>query len=234
MLEYHNFRLENRFREFASKYASLYSKDAWEFIENNFYNNIHKRCAPDILMQVYAELGLYQSPAKFYHRHLKIIKDNFPIDGNIIDIGSGMIPSFANLMASEQRRLGKGTITIYEPLLLEMTPKYSNMELHKEDFTTNTDISKYDLVTGIMPCGATESILESAIKNRKNFYVAMCGCVHSPLSYFYGYLGTSPELYQEKVIEDAKELMKTYDNGTLIITRLKNTEINYPILYNKK
>jgi len=224
----------NKFKLFKEKYQHSYSEEAWKYIEENFLKEIHGKEAPDILMQVYSELDIYPSPAVFYKRHLELIKKHFPITGNVLEIGSGRIPAFANLLASEQLKLGKGTVTIYEPLLVEMTPKHSNITIHKEEFTPSTDVKPYDLITGILPCDVTETILESAIENQKDFYVAMCGCVHSPLSYFYGFYGTSPQLYQEEVIEKAKSLVKQYDDGELMVTRLKNTEINYPILYNRR
>ncbi len=226
--------LKTKFVEFAKKYKSLYSKSAWEYIEEEIFNALKENDAPDILMQIYSELKINPSPARFYQHHLKLVKENFPIDGNIVDIASGMLPAFANLLAEEQLHIGKGTVTIYEPLLLSMEPKHPNITLHKEEFTSDTDLSKYDLVTGIMPCDATEIILENAIRNHKNFYVAMCGCVHDPLAYYYGYMGIAPEVYQEKVIAKAEKLLKEYDDGTLEVTQLKNTELNYPILYNKK
>lgn len=228
-------KLKSRFQRFADKYSSKYSDSAWEYIEENFFKELHSNCAPDILMQVYSELEINPSPAMFYHKHLRLLKKLFPIDGNIVEVGSGRIPAFANLLAREQIHIGKGTITLYEPLLVELNPKYPNMTLHKEYFNTDTDISNADLVVGIMPCEATESILESAISNQKDFYVAMCGCVHSPWESMYPFgFSTSPEIYQQQVIEKAKKLMKEYNMGELEVTRLKNTEIDYPILYNKK
>lgn len=224
----------DKFQVFKERYQQLYTEEAWKYIEENFFDGLKEKDAPDILMQVYSFLGINPSPARFYRRHLKLLRDNFPITGNVIEIGSGMLPAFAYLIANEQRKIGSGTITIYEPLLVEAFPKYSNMVFHKELFSHDTDITDYDLVTGIMPCEATETILESAIRNRKDFYVAMCGCVHSPMSYFYGLYGTSPELYQQRVIEDARALSKKYDNGEIEVTRLKNTELDYPILYNKR
>lgn len=226
--------IKKKFENFKLQYQSLYSEEAWQYIEENFFKGLEENDAPDILMQIYSFLDIKPSPARFYHRHLKLLKNLFPINGNIIDIGSGMIPAFGTLVAAEQRKIGAGTITLYDPLLLDMAPKYPNMILQKQTFSSDTDISSYDLVTGIMPCEATESILNAAIKNRKDFYVAMCGCVHSPLDYFYGFYGTSPELYQRMVIEDTKALLKEYDNGTLVVTNLKNTELNYPILYNRR
>ena len=71
---------------------------------------------------------------------------------------------FANKLAYEQLKINKGTITIYEPLLVDAKAKYPNMTIHKEDFTQKTDITKFDLVTGIMPCEATETIIEQACR----------------------------------------------------------------------
>lgn len=234
MSEYKN-QLKKRFEVFKDKYSHKYSPKAWEYIEDNFFDMIHSNETPDILMQVYSELDITPSSAMFYRKHLKLLKSKFPIDGNILEIGSGRIPAFANLIASEQNRIKKGTITIYDPLLVELTPKYHNMTLHKEYFNLDTDVSMYDLLVGIMPCEATESILESAISNKKDFYVAMCGCVHSPWESMYPFgFSTSPEIYQQQVISKAKKLMKEYNMGELGVTKLRTSPINYPILYNRQ
>ena len=227
--------IQSRFKYFKDKYSTKYSKEAWEYIEDHFFEDINERDVPDILMQVYSDLDIKPSGARFYHKHLHLLKSLFPIDGNIVEIGSGRIPAFANMLAKEHMRIGAGTITIYEPLLVELTPKLPNIEIHNEYFTNDTDISNKDLVVGIMPCEATESILESAIKNRKDFYVAMCGCVHSPFSSMYGFgFGLSPYIYQQQVINKTEKLLSEYDNGRLEVTKLKNTEIDYPILYNRR
>ena len=226
--------LRSKFEAFKAKYADKYEPEAWKYIEENFFENIHNDETPDIIMQIYSELGIFPSAANFYRKHLKLLRSIFPIDGNIVEVASGRIPAFANMIASEQCRIGKGTITIYEPLLIEMTPKYPNMTLHKEYFYKDTDIKSADLVVGIMPCESTELILENAIKSDKDFYVAMCGCVHSPLEYFYGCYGTSPEMYQEQVIGNAESLLKEYSDDKLEVTKMHNTPFDYPILYRKK
>ena len=227
--------LKIRFANFKAKYSNKYSKEAWEYIEENFFNMIDSKETPDILMQVYSELGINPSAAVFYKKHLKLLKSIFPIDGNIVEVASGRIPAFANMLAKEQGKIGKGTVTIYEPLLVELEPKYQNITIHNEYFQEDTDISFADLVVAIMPCEATEVILESAIKNRKPFYIAMCGCVHSPLASMYSFgFGTSPEIYQRQVISKAKSLIAEYGGAELQVTKLKDSPIDYPILYRKK
>ncbi len=227
--------LKMKFENFKTKYSSKYSKEAWEYIEENFFSMIHSKETPDILMQIYSELGINPSAAVFYKKHLKLLKSIFPLDGNIVEVASGRIPAFANMLAKEQGKLGKGTVTIYEPLLVELEPKYPNMTIHNEYFREDTDIAFADLVVAIMPCDVTETILENAIKSGKPFYVAMCGCVHSPWASMYSFgFGTSPEIYQQQVMAKAESLIEEYGGEELQVTKLKNSPIDYPILYRKK
>lgn len=225
--------LRIRFNAFKEKYKDLYSKEAWDYIEEHFFSDLHEFEVPDILMQVYSELGVYPSPAIYYRQHLKELKSHFNLDRNILDVGSGMIPAFANLIAEEQIRLGKGTITVYDPVLVQTVPKFDNMMLHRELFDENTDISSYDLITGLMTCEVTPLLIERAINNDKDFYIAMCGCVHAPLRSMSGLVGTSPDIYQEMVIDKAKTLIKD-KNRELFVTRIHNNPHNYPVLYSKK
>jgi len=186
------------------------------------------------MMQIYGKMDIHPSAADFYRNQLELIKELFPIDGNIVEVGSGNFPIFAEELAKEQLKIGKGTITIYEPLLFDMTPKYPNMTLHKEEFTEETDLTGADLIIGIHPCKATWAILINAIKNRKNFFVAMCGCDHTPGAEYMDYIDQSPGLFQEVTIEETKRLLKQYPNGKLHITKLKDYPMPYPVLYNKK
>lgn len=218
---------------FCKQYKDLYDTDAWLYIEDNFWTYIFSPGAPDILMQIYAELGIESTKGSYYKRQLTNLKNRFDIGCNILDIGSGMIPSFANLLANEQLRIGKGTVTIYEPLLLSQKPKYHNMTLHKENFASDTHIKEFDLLTGILPCGATESIIENACRNQKDFYIAMCGCTH--FEYIPWGMYVTPEMYQDYIIDKTNRLLEEYDNGTLIVERLEGEkELDYPILYNRK
>ena len=228
-----NTKLVSTFNKFKKKYQPLYPKRAWEFIENEFYRGMKSYRIPDILMQVYSELGLTNKGSSFYKKHLQLIRSLFPLDGNILEVGSGYIPALANLIANEQLKIGKGTITIYEPLLVDMTPKYPNMILNKKYFNKTVDVSQYDLIIGILPCEVTKTIIESACINKKDFYVALCGCVHIPDEIYYALFGAT-ELYQQDIIEKTQALVSEHNNGILEITKLKNSQIPYPILYNRR
>lgn len=226
-----------KLKKYLSMYASGYDSSALEYINDNFFKFINRDDAPDILMQIYSELGVYSDKNNFYMQHVNNIKQNFDIGTNILDIGSGCMPAFANLLAQEQLKLGSGTITLYDPLLVMKNPKYKNMKLNKTLFTNDMSVESYDIITGILPCDATELIIQKACENRKNFYVAMCGCDHSNSiysNYYYG-LDDYENYYQEFVIDKTLKLLKKYDNGTLKIQRLPSSfSIYYPILFNKK
>jgi len=216
-----------KYQEFLELYSDQYDKDALEFIKDNFFTYIHKKASPDILMQIYHELGIKNESTLFYKLHLKKLQDKFSLDRNILEIGSGYIPAFAEEISSYQQHINKGTITIYEPLLIKMN---DNINSHKEKFTIDTDISKYDLLVGILPCDATETIIEAACKNNKDFYIAMCGCVHRETG---SELVYNPISYQHYIIDKTEYYLEKYNNGTLEIDRI-NHDIDYPILSNKK
>lgn len=228
--------LLEKLREYLSKYSSGYDVSALKYIEDNFLDCIDGEFVPDILMQIYSELGIYSDENNFYLQHVNILKQNFDIKTNILDIASGFMPAFGNLLAQEQLKLGSGTITLYDPALVTQEPKYRNMKLNKVLFTKDMSVESYDLITGILPCDATELIIEKACENRKNFYVAMCGCDHSNSAYSSYYYGQSyEEYYQDYVIDKTEELLKKYGNGNLKIKRLpKHFSAQYPILFNQK
>lgn len=221
------------FEKFAEEYRDKYPVELWEFIENKFWEHVISCTSPDVLMQVYSEIGVESPDGNFYKEHIRKIKESFDIRGNILDVGSGLIPSFANLLAYEQQKIGKGTVTIYEPLLLKTEPKYSNMKLYKKEFTSRTNIKEFDLITGILPCDATETIIEQACRNRKDFYIAMCGCTH--FNFITWGMPISSEAYQEYVINQTKILLEKYNNGELVVERLDDKyDIKSPILRNRR
>ncbi len=252
MVKFYKEEIRNRLYEFLNENKDGYTEDELDFIKNFFWINFKSFATIDILMQLYDEIGVYEILKEaatsgkisnkflrdsFYEMHLKKLQDFFPIDGNILDVASGYIPAFGNNIAKKQLQIGTGKITVCDPSLIIKESKYKNMILCKEEFTTNTDVTKYDLITGIMPCEATVPIIEAACKSQKDFYVAMCGCVHFPnddLMVDYGVQYLVDE-YQDYVIDFTERALKKYDNGKLHIERLDSKYgIDYPILINKK
>ena len=149
--------LKLRYEKFLLKYESLYEERMINYIKEHFWDSMDE-VVPDVLMQLYSEFGILKN--NLYLEHLNKLKEKFDITGNILDIGSGVIPAFGNLVAKEQLKIGSGTITLYDPMIILDKTKYPNMRLVKKEFTLNTDVHDFNLITGILPCGATEDIIE--------------------------------------------------------------------------
>lgn len=223
--------ISEAYKAFLKQYKDKYRKYQVDIIKEDFWYYLGETEAPDIIMQIYSELGIVGDKGDFYDLHIKKILENFNIGCHITDVASGFFPSFANKLAQEQLKINKGTITLYEPLLVVDKPKFPNMTLKKECFTLNTDITSTDLVTSIFPCEITLPIIEQACRNQKDFYIAMCGCSHLKM----GFHIVPPLVFQDHVMLETQKLLKEYDNGELVVDYLGDEyEFNFPILYNRK
>ena len=220
-----------KFMAFLDSNSTRYPKDVLRYMKLHGLPLINRsdKIIPLIALQAFSELGINEDATQIYRDHIDMIRNHFSLDRNICDIGGGYLPAFANLVAEEQLKIGKGTITVYDPRLVFNEPKYINMTLHKEYFTTNTDVSNYDLLVGIYPCEATEAIIESAIKNDKDFYVAMCGDAHSSDG-----SRITKVAYREKVINTANNLALANGNYEMEVTKFDDPIYSYPIVIGKR
>lgn len=223
-----NKKAQTLFDTFLRKYSNKYDPFVLNCIKHNFYNGIGQRTGFYQIFQIYSELGIFNDEDNPYVAYLNNFKSHFDVGCNILDVASGHIPAFANLLAKEQLKIGKGTVTIYDPVIVYDKPKYPNMKMYHEKFTMKTDIKDYDIITGIFPCEATEIMLDQACKYNKDFYIALCGCVPDD----YRYDEFLPEDFHDELIYQANSLL----NGELVsVDRLDNKyEIDNPILYYKK
>ena len=222
-----------KLRRYMRKYGRHYTDTCREYINENFLEYLDCPTAPDVLMQIYESVGCGVREGSFYNAHFHRIQNMYGLDRNILEIGGGMMPAFAQKVATAQAETKKGTITVYDPDLIITKPGFKNLTLCKEEFSTEHDIHSYDLVMGLLPCDATEAIITSACRAQKEFYVAMCGCTHFDFYDPFGYY--TPRMYQNYVIELAQDLLKDTDNGELMIDYLPEEHgIDYPILYNRK
>lgn len=222
-----------KLKQYMEKYGHLYTKTCREYIEENYLYFLRYPTAPDVLMQIYETISAGYGQRSFYNAHFNKIQELFGLDKNVLEIAGGKMPAFANKVATYQQQTKKGSITVYDPELIITKPNFKNLRLYKEEFSTKTDIHSYDLVMGLLPCDATESIISASCRAKKDFYVAMCGCTHfegiSPFT------PVSPYVYQQYVMDMAEDLLKKYDNGELVVDYLpQEYEIDYPILYNRK
>ena len=134
----------------------------------------------------------------------------------------------------------KGTITVYDPNLY-ITEEYKNLTYEEKDslklklinrrFTPLVNVRSSDVIIGLLPCGASSTIIKSAIRYNKDFMIALC----DSCSYF-EYFDTNEEdlEWPNKFIEDATKIVEENGLGKLKVKTLKEIGDNYPIIYNDR
>lgn len=219
---------KDRLIKYLKKYGPHYDKANLDFIKTYFLTYLGRR-SPDVrLAQIYSYIGAYPDNVDPYIGYLDVLKKYFNIEQDILDIASGDFPAFGLHLAREQLKLNNGSVTLYDPNMVLEKPLTSNMILHKENFTLLTDISKYNLVTSILPCSVTEVFLERVLREDKEFLIALCSCLS------HGIHGEKIRSHEE-IIYDVNERINKMGNGKLKVeyldSRYKN---NLPILIYKK
>lgn len=96
------------------------------------------------------------------------------------------------------------------------------IEYLKAYFTQNTPIWDYDLIIGLEPCDATEHIIRSCLKRKKEFVVVLCGVPHKRLD------GKKP-----KSIEDWRDYLVSIDKEHLLLERTDELDFRPYIIRNR-
>lgn len=169
--EIYNFKI--KLLDFLSKYGQNYPPKVAASILKNFLSNDYSTegtaCS---LSQMYQMVGVYDLlPDNSYSRFLKELKARFDINKKLLEVGCGYYPAFAEKLAKEQTR---GSIDAIDPCVV--TENVKGVNVKKECFTQNYDISKYDLIYGIRPCEATFEMIISANRANKDLFLQACGC----------------------------------------------------------
>ena len=111
-----------------------------------------------------------------YYQTMQEIEQEFGLDRDIFEVGCGMFPSLARIIAKRQQEIGKGTITAFDPELV--TKVVDGVHLVKEKFTLTTPLPKNALIIGRKPCEATEIMIKAASKNNAELFLKLCYCNH--------------------------------------------------------
>ncbi len=197
-------------------YQDKYPELAVEFIKEHFLERMPISDTTDVLKQIYALFGILDESENCYLGFSNMVGERYGWDSNILEIGGGFFPMFSKYVDESQRESGsKGTITTYDPDLI--VDSLGNIKLHKENFTEEMSIESYDLLVGIMPCEATRMIIRKATQEHKEFFLAMCGCVHSRSSFIpsalIGYDNYVDEIYNLAKLQEKDGFEVTKETG---------------------
>lgn len=217
--------LQQKISSYLASHQDDYTEEEKEYIMRNYCYGMYTDFTDPLLRQIYSELNLMDDEHNIYLGFISILSKIHGIDKNIVEVGCGRLPSLAKYIALRQKT---GTITVYDPKLISIKHP-SNLKLCKERFTSNTSIANVDLIIGFMPTLATEDILSYAYENKKDFVIALSDILTAKDIYEQEDIWTD---WQQSIIYDAKEKVKSKGLGTLGITTLSKYDNPYPIIYN--
>lgn len=218
-----------RIRNFLEEHKNDYTEEEREFLLNNCTWGRKTNLVCDLLHQIYDHLGMIEDTTNIYSGFIDLIDQEFGLEQSITEVGGGRIPCLGKHIALRQK---KGNITVYDPKMIkEMTKNPpSNLILKKESFTPTTDITNQTLLIGFMPCTATQLLIETACKKKKDFIIALCDGMdgHDDINLDY-------EInWQLEMIYNARKQLRDNDRGYLEVTDLEEYGISYPIIYSKQ
>ena len=213
-------------REYVKEHMGDYSNLEIRYLLSNADMLEHTLNLPDTMRQIYDELGLIDDDKNAYKAFVDLLKDNFDINRNIIEVGGGVIPSVAKRISSMQ---DTGSVTVYDPKLSKSQKSNDNLILKKQRFELNTDVSGADMLIGFMPCDATELLIRKATDNKLDFLVALCEGGHYEFDDFF-----DTEAWTESICYIANQGICDNFLGKLVKTDLKTYGDPYPVIYNKR
>ena len=219
----------NMFRKYLNEYGSAYSDSSRKFVEETFLKLTEPGETPDILVQLYAKFGMLSDSENIYLGFSKMIGEQYGWNTKILEVGGGYYPIFSKYIDDAQKKNGKGTITVMDPVIV--TNKLGRVKLQKEEFSHDMNVSQFDLLVGICPCEATTEIIKSAVINQKEFFIAMCGCTHFPMTdmpWFYGH-----SYIYRMWVEEILYLAREQEKDGFIIHQEMVDNFPYPIIYSK-
>lgn len=154
-----------------------YPDDMYDFLVNNYkYYMGNPKSSFDILRQIYSKYEVIDKSEDIYFGLRNKISELYTLNNDIVEIASGPYPRLAEIIDEKQRKSKKGTINVYEPLLV--TKGLGNVKLHKEEFNLNTKIKEGSLLIASAPCKVTLDIIRKANEENLEFFIALCGCYH--------------------------------------------------------
>lgn len=216
-------------KQFMTEYESYFTEEEKSLILSTSTDS-SKAFLYDVVRQVFDELGFIDEEDNIYSGFINIIEKEFGLEKNIVEVGGGVVPSLAKKIALKQK---KGTITVYDPRLIEtLHQDIPNLTLKKELFTKDTKETKANLYIAFMPCEATQQIIGTVGENRQDFIIAACeGGPHGEIFDYF----ESDEEWLHCMLWYARRNVENAGLGELIVSNeLEKYNDPYPVFYNKR
>lgn len=216
-----------RLDKLSTQYPAAYSRLESIHIYQYFYLGRTNDYIDNILQEALDQIDVLEESRNFYKIYTDLLESNYGLDHNIVEVGGGRFARLAKHMAKRQT---SGNITMYDPNLLSTQTNQPNLLLLKDIFSHNTQLGNTETLVGLLPCEATDVMIDLACKNKINFQIALCDCLIPDF-----FLGTEneEEAFKRYVIDPIKDKVKDAGMGNLEVLYLKEYDFENPIIYTK-
>ncbi|MCH5166525.1 MAG: hypothetical protein J1F35_01405 [Erysipelotrichales bacterium] len=227
LTEEQKFIFKAKLIDFLEEYFYLYSEEEKYMINSYFLGRAFEDNKPiDIMDEIYQEIGVYDAVTdNIYSDFYNVMTSYLSINQRLLEVGCGILPSFAKMMVKKQRC---GSLIVIDPNV-RLERAYGFAMLRRE-FNQDFDITDIDLLYGIQTCGATLDMIKLANAKNKDLCLLPCACKHFP----YDEAGK----YKNATLEDWYAYLENLIESTLPEDRefIKETapSINYPIYITRK
>lgn len=216
-------------KNYLEKYPDIFTDFEKKYLLGCACSNVKFALVPDLVREVYDELGLLEDEENIYLGFIDLIQQNFDIsDRKIVEVGGGVLPRLGERIALIQN---KGNITVYDPRLSPYKSDGEKLKLVRSKFTGNQAFENVDFLFGFMPCEAADIIVDTATDKKIDFMIALCegGSHGDEFDYF-----EDEEEWRSSLISRAKAKVKKQEMGTLGIEYMKKYGNPYPVIYNQR
>lgn len=215
--------------KFISEYKNYFTEEEIKILLSSSLKS-SKLFLQDVVRQVFDELDFIDEEDNVYSGFINIIEKEFGLERNIVEVGGGVVPSLAKKIALKQQ---KGTITVYDPRLIEtLHQDIPNLVLKKQMFTKETKEEKADLYIAFMPCEATQQIIGTVGENKQDFIIA--ACEGGPHGEMFDYFESDDE-WLHCMLWYARRTIEKAELGELVVSEeLEKYNDPYPVFYNRR
>lgn len=162
-----NYKLSQFFKEYGDY---LLEREIRYIKEHMFDEDLYINTT---ILEIYEHLGLSKYlKCDLYQHFFNHLKKDCEINKSILEVGSGLIPSFARKINENQ---SSGKVTAMDPLIIPDI--YDSIDIKTCEFTSETDVSEYDLIVGQYICELIILVIDSSFIHDIDMYVQMCECL---------------------------------------------------------
>ena len=222
--------LEEKYALFLNQYGQYFTESELWHLNGMYKMGLEQIDLVDVVREIYDMFDLIRPEKNIFLGFIDLIKENFDINANIIEVGGGIFPTLGKRIALSQNT---GSITVYDPRLYTTISTSDNLKLVDKKFDNHVCISGTDLIVGLQPYGATEEIIKTACLNRADFMIAL-GKAEESFGGGWYVDDIQQQTWENRIIRIAKQRLSESDMGSLEITNLSKYGSNYPVIYNKR